>query len=178
MQIESAPVWSIRERGADLMRLSYETLDAALFLVANLVNLLIIGIMLSRPFGLMRLERALGLVSVACALPVGIAVVLNAAGGREWWAVVLPALLAVFLIVELILDYILRLEFRRTRLLWPYLLLFYLSLNGMIGYTFLVHETYGFTTLVTYFLGLLATWYSYSRVGHGERKGGKEKSDE
>jgi hypothetical protein len=148
-------------------RLDYRMVDTGLFVIANLVNILLIGIFLSRPWGLKRLERILGLISIALALPVGLAVVMNALGGREWWTVVLPSLLVAFLIVELILDYILRLPFRNNRLLWPYLLLYYLSLMGMIGYAFLVSEAYGFITLATYFLNLLATWYSYSRVGHG-----------
>ena len=148
-------------------QLEYRMVDTALFLIANLVNILLIGIFLSRPWGLKRLERILGLASIALALPVGLAVVINALGGREWWTAVLPSLLVAFLIVELILDYILRLPFRSSRLLGPYLLLYYLSLMGMIGYAFLVSEAYGFITLATYFLNLLATWYSYSKVGHG-----------
>ena len=153
------------------MQLSFETVDMALFFIANLVNLLIIGIMLSRPFGLKRLERILGLGAVGCAVPAGLAVLLNAADGREWWAIVLPALFVAYLILELILDYVLRLDFRHTRLLWPYLLVYYVALNAMIGYTFLVNEAFGFVTLATYLLGLLATWYSYSRVRHGRAQG-------
>ena len=153
------------------MQLSFQAIDTILFLIANLVNLLIIGIMLSRPFGLRRLERMLGLGAVACALPTGLAVMLNAAGGREWWTIVLPALFVGYLILELILDYVLRLDFRNTRLLWPYLLVYYGAVNAMIGYTFLVNEAFGFATLTTYLLGLLATWYSYSRVRHGQAKG-------
>ena len=153
------------------MQLSFQAIDTILFLIANLVNLLIIGIMLSRPFGLRRLERMLGLGAVACALPTGLAVMLNAAGGREWWTIVLPALFTGYLILELILDYVLRLDFRNTRLLWPYLLVYYGAVNAMIGYTFLVNQAFGFVTLTTYLLGLLATWYSYSRVRHGQAKG-------
>jgi hypothetical protein len=87
------------------MQLDYRIVDLGLALIANLVMILIIGIMLSRPFGLKRLERYLGLVSVACALPVALAVVLNALGGREWWTIVLPALLVAFLVLELILYF-------------------------------------------------------------------------
>ena len=148
-------------------QLDYRMVDTALFLIANLVNILLIGIFLSRPWGLKRLERILGLASIALALPVGLAVVINALGGREWWTIVLPSLLVAFLILESILDYILRFPFRSSRLLGPYLLLYYLSLMGMIGYAFLVSEAYGFITLGTYFLNLSATWYSYSKVGHG-----------
>lgn len=159
------------ERGEEsIVQVNYQTVDTAVFLIANLVNILIIGIMLSRPFGLKHLERRLGLVAVACALPTGLAALLNALGRREWWTVVLPSLLVTHLILELVLDYILTFDFRNTRLLGPYLLVFYVSMMGMIGYAFLVSEMYGAVTLATYLLGLLATWYSYSRVGHGQRE--------
>ena len=145
----------------------YQIIDLTLFAVANLVNILLIGIFLSRPRGLKRIEKYLGIVLIALAVPVTISVLFNIMGNREWWSIVLPCLLVVFLLVELILDYILKLDFRHTRLLWPYLLLYYVSLCGMIGYTFLIGKSYGVFTLITYFLNLLATWYSYSRVGHG-----------
>ena len=38
-------------------------------------------------------------------------------------------------VVELLLDYVLRLEFRKTSLLWPYLFLYYLGMMGMIGWS-------------------------------------------
>jgi hypothetical protein len=61
----------------------------------------------------------------------------------------------------------LKLDFRSTALLWPYLLVFYVALMGMIGYSFLIKKSFGYVTLCTYFLALLATWYSYAKVGHG-----------
>jgi len=155
------------DKGADTV--NDRAVDVAVFVVANLVNVLMVGIFLSRPKGLKRVEYRLGLVQIALALPVGVAVIVNAVGRREWWFVVLPSLLLAFLIIELLFDYILKLEFRNTRLLWPYLLLYYLALMGMIGYCFQVGVVYGFITLATYFLNLFATWYSYSKVGHGRK---------
>ena len=155
------------ERG--LAQLDYRVVDVAVFVMANLVNVLMIGIFLSRPKGLERVEHRLGLVQIALALPVGVAVIVNAVGKREWWFVVLPTFLVAFLIVELLFDTVVKLEFRNTRLLWPYLLLYYLALMGMIGYCFQVGVVYGFITLATYFLNLFATWYSYSKVGHGRK---------
>ena len=150
-----------------LSSINYRTVDLVVFLCANLFNLLIAGIMLSRPFGLERLENILGITNLLLILPFSLAVVLNFLGGREWWSYVLPVVIIVFLIVELLLDYVLQIPFRETRLLWPYLALFYLSAWMMIGYTFLVSKPYGFITLVTYFISLAATAYSYSQVGHG-----------
>ncbi len=83
--------------------MDFRIIDIAIFVIANLINLLLIGIFLSRPKGLKKVEHVLGLFVVA-----------------------------------------------------------------MIGYSFLIGKTYGFVTLGTYFLGLFATWYSYSKVGHGK----------
>ncbi len=132
----------------------------------NLVNVLVTGIMLSRPAGLETLESAFGLATIALALPAGSFAILNARWKRDWWTYVLPALLVSYLVVELVLDYILTVDFRGTVLLGPYLLLFYVSIWGMIGYSFLVDKRYGVATLATYFTSLAATWYSITRVGY------------
>jgi hypothetical protein len=145
----------------------FRIIDLGVFTIANLVNLLLVGIFLSRPSGLVKVEYILGLVMVSLILPVGLAILLNAMARREWWTIVLPLLLILYLVIELLFDYILKLEFRNTALLWPYLLVFYVALMAMVGYSFLVKKSYGFVTLGTYFLGLLATWYSYAKVGHG-----------
>jgi len=146
---------------------NFQLIDLAVFIITNLVNLLLIGIFLSRPSGLEKVEHILGLVMMGLILPVGLAVVLNALGKREWWTIVLPLLLILFLVIELLFDYILKLEFRKTALLWPYLTIFYVGLMAMIGYSFQIGKSYGFITLGTYLLSLLATWYSYAKVGHG-----------
>ena len=146
--------------------LNTRSIDLIVVACANLFNLLIVGIMLSRPFGYEKLERICGIASIALILPLGVAVVYNIANRREWWSYVLPLVLILFLLVELILDYILHYPFRQTRLLGPYLLLFYAGSMLMIGYSFLSVEKLGYLTLATYFLNLLATWYSYTHVGY------------
>jgi len=145
----------------------FRIIDITIFVIANVINLLLTGIFLSRPKGVQKVEHFLGLFVVAMILPVGVAVALNILGKREWWTVVLPSILILFLAVELLLDYILKVNFRKTRLLWPYLLLYYLAMMAMIGYSFILGKTYGFVTLGTYFIGLFATWYSYAKAGHG-----------
>ncbi len=148
-------------------KVNFEIVDWLVFVMAILVNLLLIGIFLARPRGLKKAEYILGLVMICLILPVFLAVLLNALGKREWWTIVLPSLLILFLLIELLFDYILKLDFRSTALLWPYLLVFYVGLMAMIGYSFLIKKSFGFITLGTYFLSLLATWYSYAKVGHG-----------
>jgi hypothetical protein len=144
-----------------------ESLDLIVCIVANLVNLLMIGIFLSRAKGLKSVEFWSGLGLEILAVPLVVAVILNVLEGRELWFSSLLMPLITFLIVELWLDYLLKLDFRHSRLLGPYLGLYYLGLMGMIGYAFLASKVWGFVTLATYFLNLLATWYSYKKVAHG-----------
>jgi hypothetical protein len=88
---------------------------------------------------------------------------LNALNQRDWWKIVLPLPLILYCLVELLFDYILKLDFRTTGLIWLYLPIFYLGLWGMIGYAFLIGRIFGFITLGTYFVSLLATWYGHTR---------------
>jgi len=143
------------------------SLDLIICVIANLVNLLMVGIFLSRLRGLKSVEFWLGLGLEMLAVPLIAAVILNVIEGRELWFSILPLPLIIFLIVELGLDYLLKLDFRHSGLLGPYLVLYYLGLMGMIGYAFLTSKAWGFGTLATYFLNLIATWYSYKKVAHG-----------
>ncbi len=143
--------------------LPFETIDLVVVIAANLFNLLMTAIFLTRPKGWKRFERIAGLVMVGMAVPLGAVVILNLLANREWWFVVLPLPLILHCIVELLLDYILKLDFRKTRLLGPYLALFYLGQMGLIGYAFVVKPAYGFVTLATYFLCLGATRYAHAK---------------
>jgi hypothetical protein len=143
--------------------INHSTIDYLLFVVANLANLLTAGIFLSRVAGQDRAETVLGLVFVSLALPAAAAVVLNALAGREWWTILLPVPLIAFCIVELLLDYVLHIEFRTTGLRWPYLILYYVALISMVGYSFGIGKPYGFVTLATYMVNLGATGYAFSK---------------
>ena len=149
--------------GASTLR----AVDIGVFVIANVINLVLAAIFLVRTRRLARVERALGWISVAMAIPLAAAVAVNTLAGRPGWYWALPLVTTAFLTVEFLLDYLLKTDFRHGRLLAPYLVLYYLSEFAMIGYSFLVGKPYGLITLVTYFLNLAATAYSYARVRHG-----------
>jgi len=113
------------------------------------------------------LGNRFGWAAVALAAPLaGVAIVNTLQQRGVWWTLLLlPVLL--YALVQWILDGLLKLNFRETRWLWPYLLLFYLAQFGLIGYAFLTGKGYGLVTLITYFSLLGMTAYSYRRVGHG-----------
>jgi hypothetical protein len=144
--------------------------DLGVFVIANSINLLLVVIFVARAQAgtrETRVEHAAGLVVVAMALPLAVAVAVNVIAKREWWFWALPLVTVAYLIVEFVLDYALQVDFRRGGLLAPYLILFYLGQFAMIGYSFSVGKPHGFITLVTYFINLAATFYSYARVRHG-----------
>lgn len=148
--------------GSDL---DSRTVDVAVVVLANMVNLLMVGVFVSRAADGSRLEYVLGLVLVATAVPLAAAVFVNAAWGREWWAVFFPLPLILFCVLELLLDYVLRVQFRDSALLWPYLGLYYLALLAMVGYAFATAKVFGFVTLATYFVNLWAAWYAHAGPG-------------
>lgn len=144
----------------------YRSVDLTVFSLANLMNIIMVLVFLARASGMPRIYTV-GVIWVAFIVVLSIVVFLNVRSRRKWWTIVLPSLLIAFLFLEIILDYILRIDFRSTRLLGPYLLLYYLALFGMIGYSFQIGKRFGIVTLVTYFINQIATFYSYFQVGHG-----------
>jgi hypothetical protein len=139
-----------------------QTVDLALVVVANLVNLLVAGMFLCRAFGRARCATVVGLASLALSLPIAGVVAFNIIEARERWTFILPALWILYSVVEFVLDYVLKLNFRETALLWPYLILYYLAQLGLVGYGYGVGDLYGFITLGTYFVCLGAMAFSYA----------------
>jgi hypothetical protein len=109
----------------------------------------------------------IGLVGTGMAAPLAMAAVLAWTSGTELWDIVLPLVFVVFAAVELVVDEVLDFEVRASRWLWPYLLLFYVAQWAVIGAAFRASEPGGFAVLVSYFVCLFSTVYSYRRVGHG-----------
>jgi len=145
---------------------NYKSTDLTAISVANLFNLIMVPIFIIRTTQ----PGHHPIASIVWGIFIAVLAVIifqNVRAKRERWFILMPALFGIFLIVEVILDYVLKIDFRSTDLLTPYLILYYASILGMIGYSFLVEKKYGFITLVTYFLSQIAALYSYMKVGHG-----------
>jgi hypothetical protein len=140
--------------------------DISLFIIANIANVILAVMFLIRVKNLTQAEHYLGLAVISLAIPSSFIIIGNALSSREWWTIVLPSFFILYAVIELLFDYILKLEFRKTALLWPYLIIYFVALWGMIGYAFLTDRTLGYITLITYFINLAATTYSYMKVGH------------
>jgi hypothetical protein len=144
----------------------YRFIDLFVISVANLFNIIMVVVFYLRTRNVNH-PKAFGYVWTVFVIILVAASILNIRSKLSWWSIALPLIFAAFLILELILDYLLQIDFRNTSLLAPYLLLYYVSILGMIGYSFLTEKKLGIFTLVTYFLSQIAAFYSYFNVGHG-----------
>jgi len=142
------------------------SVDVATVAITNLFNIIMVVVFLLRTMQTGHLQ-VVGIIWVVFIVALAITVIQNIKAKRGQWFIVLPILMGIFLIVDVVLDYITKYDFRSTSVIGPYLLLYYISILGMIGYSFLVGKKYGFITLATYFISQFAALYSYIKVGHG-----------
>ena len=114
--------------------------------------------------------RTLGFAATAMAVPLVAASVEAAMRGMGPWEVALPLVFGAFAVEEVAVDLVAGFDVRRTRWLWPYLASFYLAQWAVIGAAFLASRPGGVAVLVSYFVCLAATAWSYRRVGHGSER--------
>ena len=137
--------------------------DIIIWAVSLIINFLMILLFLARAKRKEKTEYFLGIIVILCAFPMIFFSLFNFILGREWPAYILLIPIIIFLILEFFFDYIYKLNFRQSRLLWLYLAFYYLGLFGLIGYAFLISRIYGYILLVFYFLNQLATWYAHKK---------------
>jgi hypothetical protein len=109
----------------------------------------------------------LGVAAVLLGVPALLLAVAGAASGVSWTRWVFPLLYAVFAAVTLLLDFILKVEFRsprRSRILAPFLILYYVPLVAMWGMLWDLGLVYWALNGVSY-LGML--WASLWAVRKG-----------
>jgi hypothetical protein len=99
------------------------------WVVVNAVNVLQgVGFLSRVRTGKMTINRQLGIVMLACAVPVAVALVAFVRARTGWLNWTGPAVYLVFVLLELMVDYVRPVEFRdpmRYQILVPYLLLFF-----------------------------------------------------
>lgn len=133
-------------------QLDKKLVDINVVVIVNIINLLLVVMFVGRISDQPIFAQLSGMGTILLGVPLLFLALANFRLNREWWTIVLPLLLVIFLGVELLLDYILHIDFRSTWLVGPYLLIFYIASMGMVGYAFLVKVPYGIITLLTYFL--------------------------
>jgi hypothetical protein len=110
------------------------TADLVGAITANIYNILIIALFVARLAGRPQLAHGLGLVSIGVVVPLVYLLVAARSTPRPTIYFVWIGLMLLFQIVELLVDYIYKIEFRHDlRMVIPYVMLFFGATGGMIG---------------------------------------------
>ena len=134
---------------------SYRRIDSFVVYLANLINVIMAALFTARISGLPIVGNILGIVTIVLGFGLGYIAFMNWRNARDKWETYLLIPVFLFFIVELLLDYILRIDFRNTAFVGLYILFYYAGLWGLIGYAFRFEKKWGFLTLATYFLNMI-----------------------
>jgi len=149
-------VFGVWDLGSDFKsQTDYKRIDLIVVCIANFINVIMTILFIVRIFGLSQEVYVLGIVVMIMGFVLGYVAFLNKKNERDKWEVSLLIPIFLFFIVDLFLDYLFPCDFRSTAIAGPYILLYYIGLWGLVGYSFRFDRKWGFVTLATYFLNMI-----------------------
>ena len=137
--------------------------EAVFIASAILFNLLIAGIFIADKRGSRKGIQLLGIAWLSLAIPLGIVFVHYVTAGAPGWVLAAFGLVFVYMLVELLLDYILKYDFRK---LWsthiPYILLEYMALFSLIGIAIWIDEGWSWLVSASFWILMGCLIYLYA----------------
>ena len=125
-------------------------------------NVLVSAVYLSTKLGLASLQVISGLLFVSLMVPFAVALRGYVKNGAERRIVVSNAVVLLYIALELLLDYVLKIPFRELPAIHvPYIVIFYAAEFSMIGVSFNIDRRSGLAVAITFcvLLGCLAYLY-------------------
>jgi len=125
--------------------------DTLFVITAVSFNLLIVGIYIAQAHGRENLVGALGIAMIFLIFPFDLVFAGYLLNGRSLEVLAVLSVVFLYLMVELLLDFILKFDFR-SKPIWhtAYILLFYAATSGLIGVAFTISEPAGYLVSVTF----------------------------
>jgi hypothetical protein len=112
----------------------------------------------------------LGALWLWLALPLGVVFIRDLATGRDVWIIVCLGAVLVYMAVEWLLDYVLKVPFRdKLSLHVPYIILEYIALFALIGVAFSIDEVWGWALSVAFWIVMGSLIYLYAGRGRGSQ---------
>ena len=137
-------------------------LDLVFVITAIIFNLLIVGVYNAERQERHRLVRILGAAMICLAIPLAIVFIGYSIIGRDLWIMIYLGFILIYIFVELLLDFILKIEFRKKPILHiPYIILFYIASFGFIGISFSIDVTWGILVSISFWAVLASLIYLY-----------------
>lgn len=138
--------------------------DGLFLFLAISLNILIILIFLARYRGPEGLEHKIGYAVIVCIIPFTIILLNYILIGKDLWIVIYIIIIISFLIFEMILDYILKLNFRTNpKIVGPYVLFYYIAFWGLLAISFVIDLLIGFVVFGIFMLSVVVTIYTHKK---------------
>ena len=136
--------------------------DLVFVLSAIAFNLLIAALFIAQKKERPKVVRTLGILWLSLAIPLAVVFVHYLIAGRDLWIMIYFGFVFLFMFVELLLDHILKIEFRQKKITHiPYIILEYIALFGLIGISFAIDRTWGFLVSICFWMLLASLIYLY-----------------
>lgn len=127
--------------------------DWAFIITAILFNLLIAGIFILQKHKKERLTRVFGISWLGLSIPLLVVFTNYLAVGKPLWVLVCFGIVFFYLVVELLLDYILNVDFRARWITHaPYILLEYAALFGLVAIAIDINQTLGWIVSASFWI--------------------------
>jgi len=127
--------------------------DLIFMLSAVAFNLLIAAIFVAQKLGRENLVRTFGVLWLCLLIPLTLVFVSYRSAGRETWILVNFGFVFLYMLVELLLDYVFKVDFRSKPITHvPYIILEYAALFSLMGIAFEIDQTWGTVVAVCFWI--------------------------
>ena len=150
------------------MSATMDVFDLIFVIAAVIFHLSIVGVYIAQKKGHDKLVRIFGSVTLLLGIPLAFVFGHYLASGEPSWKLISFGFIFFYLLVELLLDFVFKIEFRKKTLPHAlYIILFYIAIIGFIRMSFAVNTNWGYAVSVAFWLLLGALIYNLA----GQRKG-------
>ena len=129
------------------------TFDSMFVLSAIAFNLLIAAIFIAQKLGREKLVKTFGILWLWLLIPLALVFVSYWRSGRETWILINFGFVFFYMLVELLLDYVFKIDFRSKPITHvPYIILEYIALFSLIGIAFEIDQAWGAVVAVCFWI--------------------------
>ena len=129
------------------------TLDVIFVLSAIAFNLLIAAIFIAQKLGREGLVKTFGIIWLWLIIPLALVFVSDWQAGRETRLLLYFGLIFLYMLVELLLDYVFKIDFRSKPITHvPYIILEYIALFSLIAIAFDIDRRWGIVVTICFWV--------------------------
>ena len=128
-------------------------------IAANLINVLVISVLIARLSNRPKIEYWLGIILILSIVPLAYLFITAFGFKRHFLYFIQIGLMITYLVVELMLDYILKVDFRQNqRIVLPYIMLFFSGTGGMIGVASHAGKVWTIVSIISFLIMAIFTF--------------------